>query len=117
MPFQIKCKVQARYMMHNNEEQHHTSMEVIQCHYRPTFVKNTLYLVALALAGPDLSVESSFAHIWILHTVYTVRNVLLISTKCGASVASFPGRSHLQYLIAYSMQIRRGKAWEIWSRA
>jgi len=27
-----------------------------------------------------------------------------------------PGRSHLQYLIAYSMQIRRGKAWEIWSR-
>ena len=29
----------------------------------------------------------------------------------------FPGRSHLQYLIAYSMQIRRGKAWEIWSRA
>ena len=36
---------------------------------------------------------------------------------CEASVASFPGRSHLQYLIAYSMQIRRGKAWEIWSRA
>ena len=33
------------------------------------------------------------------------------------SVASFPGRSHLQYLIAYSMQIRMGKAWEIWSRA
>ena len=31
-------------------------------------------------------------------------------------LASFPGRSHLQYLIAYSMQIRRGKAWEIWSR-
>jgi len=31
-------------------------------------------------------------------------------------VASFPGRSHLQYLIAYRMQIRRGKAWEIWSR-
>ena len=33
------------------------------------------------------------------------------------SVASFPGRSHLKYLIAYSMQIRRGKAWEIWSCA
>jgi len=32
-------------------------------------------------------------------------------------VASFPGRSHFQYLITYSMQIRRGKAWEIWSRA
>jgi len=32
-------------------------------------------------------------------------------------VASLPGRSHLQYLIAYSVQIRRGKAWEIWSRA
>ena len=32
------------------------------------------------------------------------------------SIASFPGHSH-QYLIAYSMQIRRGEAWEIWSRA
>ena len=31
-------------------------------------------------------------------------------------LALFPARSHLQYLIAYSMQIRRGKAWEIWSR-
>ena len=28
-------------------------------------------------------------------------------------LASFPSRSHLQYLIAYSMQIRRGKVWEI----
>ena len=35
----------------------------------------------------------------------------------GIAVASFPGRSHLQYLIACSMQIWRGKAWEIWSRA
>ena len=33
------------------------------------------------------------------------------------SLPSFPGHSHLQYLIDYSMQIRRGKAWEIWSRA
>jgi len=33
------------------------------------------------------------------------------------NLASFPGHSHLQYLIAYSMQIRRGKAWEISSRA
>jgi len=32
-------------------------------------------------------------------------------------IASFPGLSHLQYLIAYSMQIQRGEAWEIWSRA
>ena len=30
------------------------------------------------------------------------------------TLALFPGRSHLQYLITYSMQIRRGKAWEIW---
>jgi len=29
-------------------------------------------------------------------------------------IASFPGHSHLQYLIAYSMQIQRGKAWEMW---
>ena len=35
----------------------------------------------------------------------------------GNKIASFPGRSHLQYLIAYIMQIRRGKAWEISSRA
>ena len=39
------------------------------------------------------------------------------SRERGFSVASFPGRSHPQYLIAYSMQIRRGKAWEISSRA
>jgi len=29
------------------------------------------------------------------------------------TLASFPGHSHLQYLIAYSMQIWRGDAWEI----
>jgi len=38
------------------------------------------------------------------------------SVTCLPELASFPGRSHLQYLIAYSMQIRRGKAWEISSR-
>ena len=42
---------------------------------------------------------------------------IVFTLKRGYVVASFPGRSHLQYLIAYSMQIRRGKAWEIWSRA
>ena len=30
------------------------------------------------------------------------------------TLALFPGHSLLQYLITYSMQIRRGKAWEIW---
>ena len=39
---------------------------------------------------------------------YTIVNRLRVDV-----LASFPGRSHLQYLIAYSMQIRRGKAWEI----
>ena len=34
----------------------------------------------------------------------------------GARVALIPGRSHLQYLIACSMQIQRGRAREIWSR-
>jgi len=34
---------------------------------------------------------------------------------CVNILASFPGHSYLQYLIAYSMQIWRGKAWEIWS--
>ena len=33
---------------------------------------------------------------------------------CMAKIALLPGHSHLQYLIAYSMQIRRGKAWDIW---
>jgi len=40
----------------------------------------------------------------------------LAENEC-ANIASFPGHSHLQYLIAYSMQIRRGKAWEFCSRA
>ena len=30
------------------------------------------------------------------------------------TLVSFLGRSRLQYLMPYSMQIRRGKAWEIW---
>ena len=30
-------------------------------------------------------------------------------------IASLPDHSHLQYLIAYSMQIQREKAWEIWT--
>ena len=30
----------------------------------------------------------------------------------GTTIASFPGRSRLQFLIAYCMQKRRGKAWE-----
>ena len=36
---------------------------------------------------------------------------------CHLHVASFPGRSRLQFLIAYCMQKRRGKAWEKESRA
>ena len=32
------------------------------------------------------------------------------------TLASFPSHSHCQYLIACSMQIWWGKAWEIWSR-
>ena len=37
--------------------------------------------------------------------------------KANSGVASFPGRSRLQFLIAYCMQKRRGKAWEKESRA
>jgi len=33
------------------------------------------------------------------------------------NISLIPSCSHLQYLITYSMQIRSGKAWEIWSRA
>ena len=35
----------------------------------------------------------------------------------GGEEGGFPDRSHLQYLFACSMQIRRRKAWEIWSHA
>ena len=38
---------------------------------------------------------------------------------CSVCVASFPGRSHLQYLIARSMQIWRGRPWifsQVWLR-
>ena len=34
----------------------------------------------------------------------------------GLDIASFPGLPHLQFLIACSMQKRRGKAWGIFSR-
>jgi len=37
--------------------------------------------------------------------------------ETATKVSLVPRRSHLQYLIAYSMQIRRGKAWEISSLA
>ena len=40
-----------------------------------------------------------------------------VINKSGLPLASFPGCSHLQYLIASSMQIQRGKTWEIWSHA
>ena len=39
--------------------------------------------------------------------------VMYRNTDPVDSLASFPGRSHRQYLIAYSMLIQRGKAWEI----
>jgi len=42
----------------------------------------------------------------------TLKNNLL-SVSCITKLALFPSHSHLQYLIAYSMQIRRGEAWEI----
>ena len=41
----------------------------------------------------------------------------ILRREPGTGPASFPGRSHLQYLIACRMQIRRGKVWEIWSCA
>ena len=33
--------------------------------------------------------------------------------RTQARLVKFPGHSYLQYLIAYSMQLRRGEAWEI----
>ena len=37
------------------------------------------------------------------------------NTSIPPPPASFPGRSHHPCLIACSMQIRRGRAWDIWS--
>ena len=37
--------------------------------------------------------------------------------RTAEDLASFPGRSRLQFLIAYCIQKRRGKAWEKESRA
>ena len=48
------------------------------------------------------------------HTSY---HPILDNSSHPLFVASFPGLSRLQFLIAYSMQKRRGKAWEKESRA
>ena len=48
------------------------------------------------------------------HTLQLSLHLQHIHVCC---LASFPGHSHLQYLIAYSIQIWNGQAWEIWSRA
>ena len=55
----------------------------------------------------------------IVHTVWTQLSAVTATHNelPGILLASFPGCSHLQNLITCSMQIRRGKAWEIWSRA
>ena len=46
-----------------------------------------------------------------------LRWILKGAKKRYAHIASFPGRSRLQFLITYCMQKRRGKAWEKESRA
>ena len=44
-------------------------------------------------------------------------DVLSLAHKITIVVASFPGCSHLQFLITCSIQKRRGEAWEKESRA
>jgi len=65
------------------------------------------------------------------NSVLLVTSVPIVLSTCTLSVysitttnpslyfrlGSFPGHSPIQYLIACSMQIQRGKAWVIWSRA
>ena len=57
------------------------------------------------------------------HTCLRVVQTVYLSDDTGqilvttVTIASFPGRFRLQFLIAYSMQKRRGKAWEKESRA
>ena len=53
----------------------------------------------------------------IVHTVIFILCCSVAGSVGNVTVASFPGRSRRQYFIAFQFEIRRGKAWEIWSRA
>lgn len=44
-----------------------------------------------------------------------VNSLVIHFWEVSHSIASFPGRSHLNSLNTYSMQMVRGKAWEVWS--
>jgi len=73
-----------------------------------------LFYTALLSATLVGIVVTGWIFIVIVNIILYTQNHPCTSTFC---IASFPGHSHLQYLIAYSMQIQRGKAWEIRSRA
>ena len=64
-----------------------------------------------SLAGPSLVPRLFSPSTWPGNETIAVPHC-----KCLA-IASFPGLSHLQFLIACSMLKRRGKGWEIESRA
>ena len=84
--------------------------------------------------GPGHTPESAFLtnHVWPLPNNDCVKIVTpflengnkatqflpqVLETQTMLMLALFPGRSRLQFLIAYCMQKRRGKAWEKESRA
>ena len=89
----------------------------LSCNHCSTASTSQLILV-LSLA-PELCLVSTEALVQLLPIKLLSGSVLWSSKSFQSAelniivtVASFPGCSHLQYLVACSMQILRGKAWE-----
>ena len=80
-----------------------------------TVIKHDQIYESLALPGFGSAVNEWLPRSWATNADCHIS--WPTNTEHYFHLASFPGRSHFQYLIAYSMQIRRGKAWEILSRA
>ena len=59
------------------------------------------------------SISVAFEHCVLRVVVAKHKLVVNSFTDCHGKGSLIPRPSHLQYLIAYSMQIQRGKAWEI----
>ena len=85
---------------------------LLHCVYNMPEISCTIQVcfdITLGASACNLSTQFWHYALWYDHSLRS--HTLLIC------VASFPGRSHLQYLIACSMQIQRVKPWEIWSWA
>ena len=72
--------------------------------------------VALVVLCKALSRKGNDNAILYIYEECKVKCMCSVHIPCIYSLASFPGLPHLQFLIASSMQKRRGKAWGIFSR-